>query len=315
LALKLLKKMKNNNFNQEIVWLLNEKYGGQLTVGAEKDIARLKRGEPPHHNGKKSAKRGFRVQNSAAVWCGGEPVDYVISRKNFCGCQIDLRYKPFIPRDETEYWIKQVIAEITKGRPRGGAPRSALDMFAGSGCCGIAVLKNIPNAHCDFADIDDNCLKQIRLNLKINGIDKKRYRIIKSDVFEKIKGRYDLILANPPYIGLGQKKKVQKSVLDFEPKQALFAKDNGLFFIKKFLSEAKNYLANKGLPPHHNGDIISYESVGRNKEAVWCGGGIYLEFGYNQKRDIEKLLKKFGYQNYIFNKDQFGKWRYLKIEN
>ncbi|MEK7172653.1 MAG: peptide chain release factor N(5)-glutamine methyltransferase [Patescibacteria group bacterium] len=256
-----------NNLNQSIVWLLNEKYNGQLTSEAEKDIARLR---------------------------AGEPVDYVIGYKKFLGCQIDLRYKPLIPREETEFWLGKASAEITKGRPRGGSPRAALDMFTGSGCCGIAVLKNISNSHCDFVDISDNCLKQIRLNLKINGIDKKRYRVIKSNIFEKLSTpsvdskRYDVILANPPYIGLAEKKKVQPSVLDFEPKQALFAKDNGLFFIKKFLSQAKNYLAPQGV--------------------------IYLEFGYNQKKDIEKLLKKFDYQNFEFHKDQFSKWRYLKID-
>lgn len=266
LALRSLRKrkMKNSNLKQEVVWLLNEKYGGRLTDRAKKDITRL---------GK------------------GEPVDYIIGYKNFLGCKIDLRYKPLIPRDETAFWVKRAIAEITKGRPLGGAPRAALDMFAGSGCCGIAVLKNIPKSRCDFVDIEDNCLKQIKLNLKINGIDKKRYRVIKSDIFEKacpeLAEGYNLILANPPYVGLKERSKVQKSVLDFEPKQALFARDNGLFFIKKFLKQAKNYLAPEGV--------------------------IYLEFGYNQKIAVEKLLKKFGYQNFEFHKDQFNKWRFVKI--
>ncbi|MEK7104129.1 MAG: HemK family protein methyltransferase, partial [Patescibacteria group bacterium] len=207
------------------------------------------------------------------------------------------RYKPLIPRDETEYWVSGVIKSKEPTPDVGKLPdigsRLILDMFAGSGCCGIAVLKNIPNGHCDFVDIEDNCLKQIRFNLKLNGIDKKRYRIIKSDIFEKLltpsvnSKRYDVILANPPYIGLGEKSKVQKSVLNFEPKQALFAKDNGLYFIEKFLEKAKNYLAEDGV--------------------------IYLEFGYNQKIAVEKLLKKFNYENFEFHKDQFNKWRFVKI--
>ncbi|MDO8524485.1 MAG: HemK family protein methyltransferase [bacterium] len=295
--------MKNGNLKQEVVWLLNEKYGGKLTDRAKKDITRLEK---------------------------GEPVDYVIGHKNFCGCKIDLRYKPLIPRDETEYWVGEAVREVNNNgsgiifretlvRPAAHSLRlgkispkanhailpanthekqlptrclKILDVFAGGGCCGVVVLKSIPNSHCDFVDIDGNCLKQIRLNLKLNGIDKKRYRIIKSNVFEKLlnpsfNSRYDLILANPPYIGLGEKSKVQKSVLNFEPKQALFAKSNGLYFIEKFLKQAKNYLAPKGV--------------------------IYLEFGYNQKKDIEKLLKKFKYQNFEFHKDQFNKWRFVKI--
>ena len=136
---------------------------------------------------------------------------------------------------------------------------------------------------------------KIRFNLKLNSIDKKRYRIIKSDVFSALSPinyklpttNYDIILANPPYVGLGEKIKVQKSVLKFEPKQALFAKNNGLYFVEKFLKQAKSHLASKGV--------------------------IYMEFGYNQKKDIEKLLKKFGYQNFEFHKDQFNKWRFVKI--
>ncbi|MDD5433742.1 MAG: peptide chain release factor N(5)-glutamine methyltransferase [Candidatus Pacebacteria bacterium] len=248
---------------QAVVWLLNEKYGGQLTDKAKRDITRLQK---------------------------GEPIDYIIGHKNFCDCKIDLRYKPLIPRDETEYWVQKVVEDLqSPGVCKFTDPRTlyCLDMFAGSGCCGIAVLKNIPKSHCDFVDIEDNCLKQIRFNLKLNGIDKARYRIIKSNIFEKINGLYDLILANPPYIGLGEKNKVQKSVLNFEPKKALFAKNKGLYFIEKFLKQAKNYLA---------------------PERV-----IYLEFGYNQKKEVAKLLKKFNYSNFKFHKDQFNKWRFVKI--
>jgi len=261
--------MKKNNFNQEVAWLLNEKYGWQLTDKAKKDITRLEK---------------------------GEPIDYVIGYKNFCGCKIDLRYKPLIPRDETERWIKKAIENLqSPGVCKFTDPRALyfLDMFAGSGCCGIAVLKNIPNSHCDFVDIDDSCLKQIRLNLKINGIDKKRYRVIKSNVFGSLltpsvnSERYDVILANPPYISLAEKRKVQKSVLNFEPQKALFAKNSGLYFIEEFLREAKDFLAKNGV--------------------------IYLEFGYNQKKDVEKLLKKFDYKNFEFSKDQFGKWRSVKV--
>ena len=257
------------DINQSITWLINEKYGGKMDKMAFADIARLR---------------------------AGEPVDYVIGYKKFLGCKIDLRYKPLIPRDETEFWVQQVIKEIgTSDVPKLwdiGSPE-VLDMFAGSGCIGIAVLKNVLDSHCDFVDIDENCLKQIELNLKINKILKHRYRIIKSDVFHLLSTLgvdsrwYDCIFANPPYINRKDTKKVQKSALFFEPKKALFARDNGLFLIKKFFRQAKGYLAKKGK--------------------------IYMEFGQSQKIDIERILKKFGYQDYKFYKDQFGKWRYVEI--
>lgn len=68
---------------------------------------------------------------------------------------------------------------------------------------------------------------------------------------------------------------------------ALFGGKDGLFYIRKFLKEAKNHL---------------------NKN-----GKIYMEFDYIQKREIERLLKKFSYKNYKFNKDQYNKWRWVEI--
>ncbi|MDD5146167.1 MAG: HemK family protein methyltransferase [Candidatus Pacebacteria bacterium] len=245
--------------SQEITWLLNERYNGTITKEAKKDIARLQ---------------------------GGEPVDYVIGYKKFLGCKIDLRYRPLIPRAETEFWVGSVIGKIADAHKlKSPLVFKCLDIFAGSGCVGIAALKHLKKSHCDFVDIDDNALKQIRLNLKLNKIDKKRYKVIKSDVFEKVKGQYDCIFANPPYIAQGEKSKVQKSALNFEPQKALFAKDKGLFYIKKFLQQAKQFLADDGV--------------------------IYLEFDSLQKRAIKRFLERRGCKGYHFFRDQFGKWRYL----
>ncbi|MCX6790740.1 MAG: peptide chain release factor N(5)-glutamine methyltransferase [Candidatus Gribaldobacteria bacterium] len=248
---------KTSLISQEITWLLNEKYKGKVVLEAKKDIERLK---------------------------AGEPVDYLIGFKKFLDCKIDLSFKPLIPRAETEFWVKQAIEEVKKRKSK--VRIKCLDMFAGSGCCGIAVLKQLKNSQCDFVDIDDNCLKQIKLNLKLNGIDKKRFKVIKSDVLEKIKGQYDLILANPPYISFKNKAKIQKSVLQYEPQTALLAKDNGLFFIKKFIQLVKNFLAKNGI--------------------------IYLEFDSAQKKDLEKYLKKQGFRQFEFYRDQFNQWRYLR---
>jgi len=118
---------------------LNEKYAGKITGKASKDIERVR---------------------------AGEPVDYIIGYKNFLGCKINLQYKPLIPRDETEFWVKQAIENI-KGKEL-ISDFKILDMFAGSGCCGIAVLKHIEGSHCDFIDLDDNCIKQIKFNLRLN---------------------------------------------------------------------------------------------------------------------------------------------------
>ena len=211
--------MKNKNLQREISWLLKEKYSGQLTDKAIKDITRLKK---------------------------GEPVDYVIGFTNFLGCRIDLSYKPLIPRIETEFWVKETLRRLTAPQGKSlGKPR-VLDVFAGSGCIGLAILKNIKNVKVTFTDNDKNSILQIKKNCKVNKISKNNYKIIKSDIFKNfVKQKFDFILANPPYIPVKNKYKIQESTLSYEPSKALFGGQDGLFYIEKFLSQAKDYLTEK----------------------------------------------------------------------
>ena len=110
-----------------------------------------------------------------------------------------------------------------------------------------------------------------------------------SDIFSGVQGTYDYIFANPPYVANKRRKNVQASVLQHEPKAALFAGEDGLKYIRKFLKEAKNHLNFKGK--------------------------IYLEFDSSQKKEIEKLLLKFEYKTWEFSKDQYDKWRFVIVEN
>lgn len=241
---------------KQIKWIIRDKYKGKTTPKLEKDIARLEQ---------------------------GKPLDYIIGWKPFLDCKIDLSYKPLIPREETEYWVEKVISNIKNNKPQ--KPITCLDIFAGSGCVGIAILKKLPKVIVDFAEIDNNFLKQIKLNLAANNIDPNRCCLFKSDIFNKIPNKYDYILANPPYIDLSCPKTVQSSVINWEPHLALFGGHKGLDLIDKFLQNAVEYLNPQGK--------------------------IYMEFGYNQKGSIQQLLHLYKYKNWKFYKDQFGKWRYL----
>lgn len=242
-------------------WLKRDKYQGQ-EVSSEKlavDLVRLRR---------------------------GEPLDYVIGWRDFLGCRIDLSERPLIPREETEYWVDLAISDLKKDkRPK----IKCLDLFAGSGCIGLAVLARDKRATVTFADKNFSALTTIKKSLKLNKskIGFGRTKVVKSDVWSNLPGRFDYIFANPPYIPIG--KKLPRSVVGYEPKEALFGGADGLDLIKKFLDQAREHLEPEGK--------------------------IYLEFGFGQKQKLQKSLKNLGFLSYQFGKDQFGRYRFAVIKN
>jgi release factor glutamine methyltransferase len=121
----------------------------------------------------------------------------------------------------------------------------------------------------------------------LNKISPKRYRVIKSDIFKRVKGKYDFIFANPPYVAKERLGEVQESVKKLEPKISWYGGRGGLKYIKKFLKEAKNHLKENGI--------------------------IFMEIDHLQKEEVEKILKKKGYKKFKFYKDQFKKIRWVKI--
>jgi len=217
------------------------------------------------------------------------PVEYEKGYTKFLNCKIDLRNRVFIPRIETEFWVgkafKNCKLQIANCKLK---KVKILDIFAGSGCIGIAVLKNIKNSRVDFADIDKRAIEQIKINLKLSRISPKRYKIYQSNLFEKLKGKYNYIFANPPYAAKEKIKEVQPSVLRYEPRRAILGGKKGLFYIRKFLKEAKKFLKPDGT--------------------------IYFEFDPEQKNEISNILRKENYKNFKFFKDEFKKYRFVKVQ-
>lgn len=217
----------------------------------------------------------------------------------FLNCKIDLSKKVFQPRIETEFWVGKAIDEI-KNLKLQIKNLEILDTFAGTGCIGIAVLKTCPELcrRVDFVDTSKEAIEQIKINLKLNKISKNKYRIYKSNLFEKLapyrtggsgaglkERKYNIIFANPPYVALNRFSEIQKEVLEKEPKETLFAGKNGMYWIERFVKEVKNHLK-------HNGFF-------------------YLEFDPKQKEKIKKILEQ-EYFKFAFLKDQFKKFRWLK---
>lgn len=202
---------------RDVQALLHEKYEGVETAQYETDKGRL---------------------------AEGEPIDYVIGWKPFLDCRVFLDSRPLIPRTETEYWVEKAILEIK--RERGDAPLSCLDLFAGSGAIGVSILKRLPNARVDFGELEAVHFSTILKNIRENGAGEARTRVIKTDVWGAVAETYDFVFANPPYLSEARRKRVQKSVLAYEPASALFAKENGLELIKKTIEGVPRHLRKEG---------------------------------------------------------------------
>ncbi|AWX69242.1 peptide chain release factor N(5)-glutamine methyltransferase [[Mycoplasma] anseris] len=160
------------------------------------------------------------------------PVQKIIGIQEMQNVWIDLRYKVLIPRYETEEVIIEAYQYLNKDS-------NILDLGCGSGFIGLAIKKNI-DCYVDLVDISNQAIKQTKFNAKLNNLD---VNVFKSNWFKKVNRQYDLIISNPPY--LNRKHNFDKS-LKYDPKRALFAKDNGLKCYKEILKEAKKYLKENG---------------------------------------------------------------------
>lgn len=238
--------------NQEEAWLLKEKYSGIESETFRADLSRLQ---------------------------SGEPLSYLIGHVPFLGCQIYLDSKPLIPRPETEYWVEKAIMKMKE--PQGSL--KVLDLCAGSGCIGVAVAKHVLNSTVDLVEIDEKHHSTISQNLKANGIEENRTKILGGSLFENVSGAYDFILSNPPYIDPSMDR-TEESVKNHEPELALYGGLEGLDLIEKIITQAPGHLK--------------------------PGGQLWLEHEPEQVRRITELANKLGFLGISTNRDQFGLLRY-----
>lgn len=197
---------------QDIALLRREKYNDDSAVDLTEDIERLR---------------------------AGEPLAYVIGHIPFYGLSLSLDSRPLIPRPETEWWTEKVVERI------GEAPLRALDLCAGSGAIGLALLKHCPQVHVSFGELRKEHTELIKTNLERNNLDATRATIHFGDLFAPFAGeRFDLIVTNPPYIP--EARELEQSVKDYEPSEALFAGADGLQVISQIAKEASAHLHPSG---------------------------------------------------------------------
>ena len=182
-----------------------------------------------------------------------------------------------VPRQETEQLADIVIKTVEEGD-------KVLDMCTGSGCIAISVAKACEKkrATVTAADVSDAAVMLAKENANYNSVT---VNFVQSDLFENIRGRFNIIVCNPPYIPSEEILTLSKEVKDFEPRIALDGGEDGLDFYRRLAKEAHRYVAR--------------------------GGMLILEVGENQAADVLRLFTKRDYA--IVIKDLEGKDRFLKI--
>ena len=209
----------------------------------------------------------------------GRPLWYVMGDADFYGYKIKVDERVLIPRPETEELAQQVIASAEEGD-------NILDLCTGSGAVAIAVYKELEKsrrkANVTAADVSGDALALARENAETNGAD---VTFVQSDLFSRIRGRYNIIVSNPPYIPTKDIEGLQREVREFEPRLALDGGEDGLDFYRRIAQEAGKYLVR--------------------------GGMLIMEVGMGEAEDVVKLFKYCDYAMIV--KDMQGVDRFVKI--
>lgn len=196
----------------------------------------------------------------------GMPIQYITNKQEFMKLDFYVDENVLIPQPDTEILVEKAIEEAKKIENV-----EILDMCTGSGCIGISIAKNIENAKVTLVDISKNAIEIAKKNALRNKVE-SQLTFIQSNMFEKVEKKFDIIVSNPPYIKTDVIPKLDRQVQN-EPHIALDGGKDGLKFYKIIIEEAQKYLK-------ENGKLI-------------------LEIGYDQKEEVENLIKQSGQYNKI----------------
>lgn len=169
------------------------------------------------------------------------PIQQIIGQAYFYGRRFFVDEYTLIPRPETELLVDKVL-EISKeiSNPK------ILDIGTGSGCIPLTLILQNKDITAHAVDISSEALETAKRNALFHNV-LNNIRFFKSDLFNNVDEKYDIILSNPPYIPLKEKENLQIEVKNYDPESALFTKDDlGIEFYDKIVTKAKDYLLPNG---------------------------------------------------------------------
>lgn len=211
-----------------------------------------------------------------------EPIQYITGEARFHGMDLVVKPGVLIPRPETDELVDIIIDE-NKNRE----DLNVLDLCTGSGCIAIALARNLPFSKVTAVDFSKEAIDVAMENVQKT---KTRVRIIEQDIFNwNPSEKYDIVVSNPPYVLDSEALTMEKTVLDYEPHEALFVRDdNPLAYYRRIAEIAKKALENNGK--------------------------LYFEINPLKAMELEEMLKKMGFEKVELYRDSYGKLRFLKAE-
>ncbi len=189
----------------------------------------------PEHVPSPAQLDGFRAHVREVA--SGKPLSYVTGCKEFFSLRFEVSPDVLVPRPETEVLVERAIS-FARGSP--GEFRRLLDLGTGSGCIAIALARHLPEAHIAAGDLSAEALAVARRNAERHGVS-ARIDFRESDLAGAWVGEepFDLVVSNPPYIGLDEAESLPRNVRDFEPPLALFAGADGLAVLRRLAHESR----------------------------------------------------------------------------
>jgi release factor glutamine methyltransferase len=222
-----------------------------------------------------------QLENILAQLKTGEPVQYILGYTEFYGIKFLVNPSVLIPRPETEELVRWAADSLQL------APDAyVLDIGTGSGCIAISLKSNLPGAQVSAIDISPDALKTAKENARLNNV---QINFIRADILDpKFEhSKFQIIISNPPYVTLDDKKQMHINVTDFEPHTALFVPENDpLLFYKAIADFAADNLAKNGL--------------------------LFLEINESYGKETIALLKSKGFSNIELRKDMSDRDRMVK---
>mgnify|MGYP001000554525 FL=1 len=198
------------------------------------------------------------------------PLSHLVGFEYFYDRKFKVTKDVLSPRMETEELIYKVI-EYVKANNKNNL--KILDLCTGSGIIAITLKKELEQVSVDViaSDISEEAIEVAKENAQYHDTD---VRFIQSDIFNNIDDKFDIIVSNPPYIDRKDEVTMKENVLNYDPHLALFAEEEGMYFYRKIIEQAKDYLKENGV--------------------------MFFEIGYDQKDKIIKLSKKNGYLAQVY---------------